>query len=462
VNDSLPDAKGHLVNDHSDNHDSRPAPPHPYPSPPEGERGTSVFPSPPQGERGRGEGGEQSPARPLSLSERVRSLRLPQRQAAPPSPRSWFPWVLCGILAASTIYLLVVRPEAKPVKTDDSKDPSASAKTSVEHPETAGEVVMENKGYIMATHLFKVGPNQVGSKIIKLHPRFLEGQRINKGEELARLDDTEYKTKYEQARAEYYQARADADAAEQRWRVLDNGSRPEEIRQGLAELGEARATLDKLRLDLERNTKIKNTGALARRDYEESKFSHDAQVKRVRMLTEKYELVRLGARAEMRKEGKANWELAKAKRDKAKAAMEEAKWRYDNCIIYAPVSGTILKKNVEIGDPLDARAFNLASILCEMADLTDLEVELNIQEREIARLEEGQRCLVRPETHPDKMYEGYVSRKMPTADRSKGAVPVRVKVKNIPRSEEGKYLAPDGGAIVTFLATPKKNDKLTK
>jgi hypothetical protein len=49
-----------------------------------------------------------------------------------------------------------------------------------------------------------------------------------------------------------------------------------------------------------------------------------------------------------------------------------------------------------------------------------------------------------------------VSRIMPTADRSKGAIPVRVKVLNIPRSDEGKYLYPDGGAIVTFLAMSKR------
>src|SRR5262249_11779713 len=98
----------------------------------------------------------------------------------------------------------------------------------------------------------------------------------------------------------------------------------------------------------------------------------------------------------------------------------------------------------------------LASILCDMADLRDLEVELTIQEREIARLEEGQECLVRPETYPDKTFKGVVSRKMPNADRSKGAVPVRVKVLDIPNNNRDQFLVPDGGAIVTFLAPPRE------
>jgi multidrug resistance efflux pump len=403
---------------------------------------------------------EPKPHRPLSLSDRVRSLRLPAKSSAPHAKFPWLPWTLCVLLAACSVFLLASQPDARPDKSDENTS-SQPVKATPGQPPAPGEIIMENKGYIMATHLYKVGPNQVGSKVIYLHPRFQEGQRISKGEKLAELDDTEYRTKYYQAKGDYEQAVADAEAAHQRWLALDHGSRPEEIRQARAELEEARSMLLKLRLDLERNDKIKNTGALARRDYEESMYGHQAQVRRVNMLTEKFELIRLGARDEMRREGKANWELAIAKRDRAKAAMEEAKWRFDNCVIFAPVSGTILKKSVEIGDPLDARAFNLASILCEMADLTDLEVELNIQERESARIDKGQPCLVRPETYPDKVFEGYVSRKLPTADRSKGAIPVRVKVKNIPRSEEGKYLVPDGGAIVTFLAKPaSKQQKL--
>ena len=70
----------------------------------------------------------------------------------------------------------------------------------------------------------------------------------------------------------------------------------------------------------------------------------------------------------------------------------------------------------------------------------------------------GQECLVMPEAfqknetflkkHP-KGYSGKVSRLMPTADRAKGAIPVRVKV-SVPREEEGVYLKPDMSVIVSF------------
>ena len=52
--------------------------------------------------------------------------------------------------------------------------------------------------------------------------------------------------------------------------------------------------------------------------------------------------------------------------------------------------------------------------------------------------------------HPQG-YEAFVSRLMPTADRAKGAIPVRVRIKNIPKDESGKYLRPDMGALVSFM-----------
>jgi multidrug resistance efflux pump len=360
------------------------------------------------------------------------------------------------LLAALLAYLLVNRPEPKDIKTDENSSRSESANSSSRgRVPVAGEVVLESKGYIMATHLYKVGPNQVGSKIKELHKRFLEGQWISEGETLAKLDDTEYLAKKEQAIGDYEQAQHEVKAAKERLEAARCNPK-EERDQARAELAEARATLVKLELDLDRNNGLKSGGALAKRDYEESKYAHDAQLQHVKMLEMKWRIMQRGARKEMQAEARYNLDKARANLDRTRGAMKEAEWRYRNCTIKAPIDGTILKRYVELEDPLDARAFNLASILCDMADLRDLEVELTIQEREIARLQEGQECRVRPETYPDKIFKGVVSRKMPNADRSKGAIPVRVKVLDIPDNNKDQYLVPDGGAIVTFLATPEE------
>ncbi len=95
-----------------------------------------------------------------------------------------------------------------------------------------------------------------------------------------------------------------------------------------------------------------------------------------------------------------------------------------------------------------------------MADLSDLEVDLKIQERDIAKVAKGMACTAMPEAFQSnapflkihaKGYTGKVSRIMPTGDR--GAlkpVPVRVKL-DIPKEEAGVYLKPDMSVIVEFL-----------
>jgi HlyD family secretion protein len=130
--------------------------------------------------------------------------------------------------------------------------------------------------------------------------------------------------------------------------------------------------------------------------------------------------------------------------------MIKAKWRLDNCTIRAPISGTILTKKAEIGNLVNPIAFNGSFSLCEMADLSELEVDISIEERDVAKVFQHQRCRVRPEAYPELVYEGRVSRLMPTADRAKSAIPVRVKL-TVPKNEEGIYLKPDMGAVVSFL-----------
>ena len=78
-----------------------------------------------------------------------------------------------------------------------------------------------------------------------------------------------------------------------------------------------------------------------------------------------------------------------------------------------------------------------------------------IAERDISKVFKGQKCRVKAEAFMDRSYEGVVSRIMPTGDRGKNAVPARVKI-FIPREEEGQYLRPDMGAVVTFYNEGKK------
>ena len=263
-----------------------------------------------------------------------------------------------------------------------------------------------------------------------------EGRRVKKGDLLAVLESTEYQ-------AEFERAKATVQLMQQRLLELQNGSRPEEIRQAEAELEEARAELVQLEADWRRTGELRKRNSVTEQEFELSESKYLAQKQTIRRLEAALELWKIGTRQE-------KIDASQAEVDQAKAELTKAEWRLGNCTIYSPISGTILKKNAEEGNIVNPIAFNGSFSICELADLADLEVDLNISERDISAVKVGQKCRIRTDAWPDRVYDGVVSRLMPIADRAKAAVPVRVKI-SIPADEEGQYLKPEMGAIVTFL-----------
>lgn len=402
----------------------------------------------------RGEGPERNGA--PSLSERVRSLRLGDRAEGAGKGSSAMPWFLCVIFLLTTLafgyrtYRLTPEGEAPRseagIQTSATSAPSNAGTSSTA---TAGDVVLESKGYVIPAHQIQVSP-KIGGMLEWLHPRFEEGAIFKEGEVLARLEDIDY-------RADRDRASATFAAAEQRLAELKNGNRPEEIQQAKEELAEYEANLRQLKLDLVRSQRLTGANSLAQRDFEQAQYGHDAMERRVARLKSALELMVKGPRDERIKAAVA--EVAQNQAD-----LTRTQWRLDNTRIVAPITGTILTKKAEKGNLVNPSAFSngLSASLCDMADLADLEVELKIQERDIANVVVGQPCYAMPEAFQKyepfrklypKGYEGTVARMMPIADRAQSAIPVRVKL-NIPKGEEGVYLKPDMGVIVSFRKKP--------
>jgi HlyD family secretion protein len=379
------------------------------------------------------------------LRQRVRSLRLPQQASEGSRTGRWLPWLLCLALAASTGYL-AYRQFIEPKPSLSASSPSAASKapaspTNSANPTTAaaapaapsGTVVLEWTGYIIPAHQILVSP-KVNGMVVKL--RITESQLVKKGEVLAELEDTEF-------RADRDRAKAMLESARQTCSELERGYRTKEIDQSRAELAEAQAQRVQLEADYKRTTELLRRKVVTQEAYETALSKYEAIERRVQRLGLALKLMEEGPRIERIK-------AARAQVAQAEAEVSKAQWRLDNCIIRAPISGTILKKNAEEGSLVNPIAMQGFYSLCEMADLSDLEVELSIQERDVSKVSKDQRCQVRAKAYPDRVYEGFVSRLMPTADRSKGAIPVRVKVK-VPAAEEGIYLKPQMEAMVSFL-----------
>ena len=373
------------------------------------------------------------------LSQRVLSLRLPRQPGAGSSAGRWVLWIFCLLLAGSTAvlgYLRIVE-QAKPAPTQAASAkpiaPAGTAPTAAAATASSGGFALESKGYIIPAHQILVSP-KVNGMVVKL--RITESQRVQKGDVLAELEDTEF-------RADRDRAKAILESAKQNLNELERGFRPEEIDQARAELAEAEVQRVQLEADFKRSAEMLAKKVLSREAYDSAVSKFQAMDSRVQRLKLALKLMEEGPRIE-------RIDVARAQVDQAEAELAKAEWRLSNCIIRAPISGTILKKNAEEGSLVNPIAMQGFYSLCEMADLSDLEVDLTIQERDISKIFKDQKCKVRAEAFPDRVYDGYVSRLMPTADRSKGAIPVRVKVR-VPPEEEGVYLKPEMGALVSFL-----------
>jgi HlyD family secretion protein len=379
-----------------------------------------------------------APDRAASLSERVRSLRLPEHVSKPRPKGSALPWVLCVLFALSTAGLGVY---AFSPRTGDAPGPSAEAPAVTSAGGSglvaaAGDVVLESKGYIIPAHQIQVSP-KVSGMVTELFIE--EGKWFEKGQVLAELEDIDYK-------ADADRAQATLEMAKHRLIELKR-NQPDEVRQAEADMAESQAQLKQLRQEWDRNRRLLTANtALAMRDYEQAESQYKAMERHVERLAVGLDVAKNGPRVDRIRAGEAEVRQAQADLDKAL-------WRLENCKVVAPISGIILTKKAEKGNIVNPIAFNVSASLCDMADLGDLEVDLYIQERDVAQVEKGQACRVVAEAWPNRSpYKGIVSRLMPTADRAKGAIPVRVKV-DVPREEAGVFLKPDMSVIVSFLKT---------
>jgi HlyD family secretion protein len=301
----------------------------------------------------------------------------------------------------------------------------------------ADPIALESKGYVVPISTVQVSP-LVGGRVIKMSCK--EGDMVTKGTFLAQIETTEFQSDYDRTRAQ-------VSAAQGRLDELTK-YREDEINQAKAELDDTKAQRDQLFVAYQRSISLRETRALSAQEYEQAESAYKSMDQRMRRLQLAYDLIRKGPRDE--RIAAAKGELAQYQ-----AELVKAKWKLDNTTITAPIDGTILSKKAEEGNYVNPSAFSngLSASVCEMADLANMEVDLSIAERDIAKVVKGQVCKVRAEAFPDRPYPGVVSRIMPQADRAKGSVPVRVKI-DIPRQEAGQFLRPDMGALVTFY-----NDK---
>lgn len=154
----------------------------------------------------------------------------------------------------------------------------------------------------------------------------------------------------------------------------------------------------------------------------------------------------------------ARFKRAEASVGASEAAVQVARTRvraaevaleYTN--IRAPFDGTVLTKNADVGEivaPFGASTTARAAVV-SIADMSSLEVEADVSESNIQRIQPGQSCEIVLDAYQDTRYAGLVGKIVPTADRAKATV--LTKIKFVERDER---VLPEMSAKVTFLSQP--------
>ncbi len=143
-------------------------------------------------------------------------------------------------------------------------------------------------------------------------------------------------------------------------------------------------------------------------------------------------------------------ESAKASIKQAEASVALAQTYLDWTVIRSPVSGVVLEKLVDQGELVTPQSFGgtrgPSTAFLAVADLKDLQVEIDLNEADVNKVSLNQPCRVSPEAFPDKSYQGRVAEMAPEANRQKGTLQIKVQV-----HDPDKFLTPELTAKVEFL-----------
>ncbi len=135
--------------------------------------------------------------------------------------------------------------------------------------------------------------------------------------------------------------------------------------------------------------------------------------------------------------------------DAAQAQLGVARANYDNTIVQSPFNGTVLRKDAEVGEfvaPSTAGGGLTRTAIVTMADLRTLEVEVDVNEAYIAQVANGQGARITLDAYPDTSFAGRVRQVVPTADRQKATVQVKVAI-----LDRDPRILPEMGAKVEFV-----------
>lgn len=263
------------------------------------------------------------------------------------------------------------------------------------------DAVLTASGYVVAERQAAVSSKATG-RLTALY--IIEGDTVKQGQVIGRIESDDIEAQLVQLRAALAVSKADVDDVQ-------------------AELADAKISLD-------RQLKLVSSGST-------TQAALDA--------------------AQMRfKRAQAQLAARQAAVSVAEANIRMAQVQLENTVIRAPFNGTVLTKNANVGEVITSlgAAAGSRGAVATIADMGSLEVEADVSESNIERIVPDQPCEVSLDAYPDKRYRAYVHKIIPTADRAKATVQIKIRF-----AERDERVLPEMSAKVLFL---KPNSEQTQ
>ena len=299
-----------------------------------------------------------------------------------------------GKYVAIGMFVLVVLAGAAGVVVK-LREGSAAVETAVAaKPEVGPQTALNASGYVTPRRRATIAAKITG-RVTSVH--FDEGTRVAEGQLLATLDDSD-------AQRTLASAKADRDSAQ-------------------AAIADLEVQLRNANIQLKRAQDLQAAGVQTQEALDNAKTAVDSL--------------------------KAKIALAKQQVSSSEARIGEAQQTVDNCIIRAPFAGIVVSKDAQVGEmvsPVSAGGGFTRTGIATIVDMNSNEVEVDVNEAYIARVQPGQKCKATLDAYPDAPYDAKVRTVIPTADRQKATVKVRVTFDKL----DSKIL-PDMGVKVAFL-----------
>jgi RND family efflux transporter MFP subunit len=321
----------------------------------------------------------------------LNQLRIDRTQ--PPASRGQAKWWLMGIvailLAACAIWYLM-RPTGIPITTAVAQAAESGASGA-----NAGASLLDASGYIVARRRATVS-SKVTGKVVKI--MLEEGQRVEAGDVIARLDDANWKAALAQSNAQLQQAEANVASAQ--------------------------TAFDDAKPIFERSQKQKDAAVISAQSFDESHAQFNVS--------------------------RNNLLVAQRGLEAARAGVEVAQRNLDDTVIRAPFAGIVTEKAAQPGEmvsPVSAGGGFTRTGIGTIVDMDSLEVEVDVSENFINRVRPQQPVTIKLNAYPDWDIPGSVIATIPTADRAKATVKVRIAIK-----QKDPRIIPEMGARVAFLS----------